>query len=190
MTEIMIMKTLGGALVPCDPQAAEFIQKLKVGAGVRAKVSKARNTFFHRKFFALLNHAFDAWEPVQKEYKGVAIQKNFDQFENSLFPASAGYSKVRSELGDIARKSGIRLEDLSFRQSEISSRGMTQVTMDAAVVGDYKSVIQFLNGVQRSPNLYEVDALVLATEKRLIRDIVALSVRQSGAKSGPRRVKA
>ena len=33
-----------------------------------------------------------------------------------------------------------------------------------AVVGDYKSVIQFLNGVQRSPNLYEVDALVLATE--------------------------
>ena len=41
---------------------------------------------------------------------------------------------------------------------------MTQVTMDAAVVGDYKSVIQFLNGVQRSPNLYEVDALVLATE--------------------------
>jgi len=93
-----------------------------------------------------------------------AIQKNFDLFENSLFPASAGYSKVRSELGDIARKSGIRLEDLSFRQSEISSRGMTQVTMDAAVVGDYKSVIQFLNGVQRSPNLYEVDALVLATE--------------------------
>jgi hypothetical protein len=25
-------------------------------------------------------------------------------------------------------------------------------------------VIQFLNGVQRSPNLYEVDALALATE--------------------------
>ena len=93
-----------------------------------------------------------------------AIQKNFDQFESSLFPASAGYSKVRSELGDIARKSGTHLEDLSFRQSEIPSRGVTQVTMDAAVSGDYKSVIQFLNGVQRSPNLYEVDALVLATE--------------------------
>jgi len=93
-----------------------------------------------------------------------AIQKNFDQIENSLFPASAGYSKVRSELGDIARKSGIHLEDLSFRQSEISSRGLTQVIVDATVVGDYKSVMQFLNGVQRSPNLYEVDALALATE--------------------------
>jgi Tfp pilus assembly protein PilO len=93
-----------------------------------------------------------------------AIQKNFDQFENSLFPASAGYSKVRSELGDIARKSGIHLEDLSFRQSEIPNRGMTQLIVDATVAGDYKSVIKFLNGVQRSPNLYEVDALALATE--------------------------
>ena len=93
-----------------------------------------------------------------------AIQKNFDQFENSLFPASAGYSNVRSELGDIARKSGIQLADLGFRQSEIPSRGMTQVIVDATVVGNYKSVIQFLNGIQRSPNLYEVDALALATE--------------------------
>jgi len=93
-----------------------------------------------------------------------AIQKNFDQFEASLFPASSGYSKVRSELGDIARKYGIHLEDLSFRQSEIPSRGMTQVLVDATVVGDYKNVIQFLNGVQRSPDLYEVDALALATE--------------------------
>jgi Tfp pilus assembly protein PilO len=93
-----------------------------------------------------------------------AIQKNFDQIENSLFPASAGYSKVRSELGDIGRKSGIQLEDLSFRPSKIPSRGMTQVMVDATVVGDYKSVMLFLNGVQRSPNLYEVDALALATE--------------------------
>jgi Tfp pilus assembly protein PilO len=93
-----------------------------------------------------------------------AIQKNFDQFENSLFPASAGYSNVRSELGGIARKSGIQLADFSFRQSEIPSRGMTQVVVDVTVVGDYQSVIQFLNGVQRSPNLYVVDALALATD--------------------------
>jgi Tfp pilus assembly protein PilO len=93
-----------------------------------------------------------------------AIQKNFDQFEHSLFPASSGYSAVRSELGEIARKAGIQLVDLSFRQAEISNRGMTQVIVDSTVDGDYKNVIHFLNGVQRSPNLYEVDALALATE--------------------------
>jgi len=93
-----------------------------------------------------------------------AIQKNFDQFEHSLFPASSGYSAVRSELGEIARKAGIQLVDLSFRQAEIANRGMTQVIVDSTVDGDYKNVIHFLNGVQRSPNLYEVDALALATE--------------------------
>jgi Tfp pilus assembly protein PilO len=93
-----------------------------------------------------------------------AIQKNFDQFENSLFPASSGYSAVTSELDGLAKKAGVQIEDHSFRPIEIVSRGMTQVLVDATVVGDYKNVIQFLNGVQRSPNLYEVDALVLATE--------------------------
>ena len=93
-----------------------------------------------------------------------AIQKNFDQFENSLFPASSGYSAVTSELDGLAKKAGIQIEDRSFRPTEILSRGMTQVTLDVTIAGDYKSVIQFLNGVQRSPNLYEVDALTLANE--------------------------
>jgi hypothetical protein len=41
---------------------------------------------------------------------------------------------------------------------------MTEVSIDATVNGDYKNVIQFLNGVQRSANLYEVDSLTLANE--------------------------
>jgi len=38
------------------------------------------------------------------------------------------------------------------------------VTIDTTVNGDYKSVIGFLNRVQRSANLYSVDALTLNTE--------------------------
>jgi type IV pilus assembly protein PilO len=93
-----------------------------------------------------------------------AIQKDCDRFEQSLFPASAGYSAVRSELGTTARKHGVQLDDLSFKQTEIPSRGMTEVTIDATVNGDYKSVISFLNGLQRSANLYAVDSLTLGTE--------------------------
>jgi hypothetical protein len=93
-----------------------------------------------------------------------AIQKDCDRFERSLFPARSGYSAVRSELGAIARKSGIKLEGISFKPTEIPSRGMTEVSIDATVNGDYKSVIGFLNGLQRSANLFEVDALTLASE--------------------------
>jgi cephalosporin-C deacetylase-like acetyl esterase len=38
------------------------------------------------------------------------------------------------------------------------------VTIDATVDGDYKNVIEFLNSLQRSSSLYEVDSLTLATE--------------------------
>lgn len=93
-----------------------------------------------------------------------AIQKDCDRFEQALFPARSGYSAVRSELGAVAKKSGIQLEDLSFKPTEIANRGMTEIVIDATVDGNYKSVIGFLNGLQRSSNLYAVDALSLAPE--------------------------
>jgi len=93
-----------------------------------------------------------------------ATQKECDFFERSLFPASSGYSAVRSELGAMAGKSGIQLEDLAFKRTEISSRGITEVAVDATVNGNYKSVIVFLNALQRSPNLYAVDTLTLASD--------------------------
>jgi Tfp pilus assembly protein PilO len=93
-----------------------------------------------------------------------AIQKDCDQFEKSLFPASSGYSAVTAELDGLARKAGIQIEDRGFRSTEIADRKMKEVLIDATVNGDYRSVVQFLNNVQRSANLYEVDALALATE--------------------------
>jgi type IV pilus assembly protein PilO len=93
-----------------------------------------------------------------------AIQKDCERFEQSLFPASTGDSAVRADLGAIARKSGSRLADLGFKPTEIASRGMTEVVIDATVDGDYKSVIGFLNGLQRSNNHYVVDSLTLASD--------------------------
>jgi hypothetical protein len=36
--------------------------------------------------------------------------------------------------------------------------------MDATVSGDYKNVVEFLNGIQRSNSMYEIDSLNLASE--------------------------
>jgi hypothetical protein len=110
----------------------------------------------------LLKKSIDSAQKIRDNIP--AIQKDCEHFERSLFPASAGYSAVRSELGEAAKKSGIYIEDMSFKQAEILSRGMTEVTIDTTVNGDYKSVIGFLNRVQRSANLYSVDALTLNTE--------------------------
>jgi Tfp pilus assembly protein PilO len=118
--------------------------------------------------FALETRQLDVRKADNKRAEDIrsripAIQAKFDQIEKSFPPASSGYSAVRTELGEIGKKSGIQMEDLSFKQAEISNRGMTEVLIDATINGDYKSVIHFLNGVQRSTN-YEVDNLTLATD--------------------------
>lgn len=101
MTEIVLLKTASGALMPADPQAAEYIAKLKLGGGVRAKVVKQNNIAFHRKLMALFNVAFDAWEPGEKQYKGLVIAKNFDQFRNDLTVLAGYYETTVTLKGDV-----------------------------------------------------------------------------------------
>jgi hypothetical protein len=61
MSELLVTKTQGGTLAPADQQAADYIARLKLGEVVKVKATRARNPGHHRKFFALLNLAYDAW---------------------------------------------------------------------------------------------------------------------------------
>lgn len=92
-------------------------------------------------------------------------QHDCEKFEHMLLPASTGYSSVLSELRDIAKKSGVRPPDVGFKPTPVSSRGLIEVVIESTIEGDYKNVILFLNGLQRSANIYEVESLALAPQK-------------------------
>lgn len=100
MKEIVLTKVAGGVLAPIDPQAAEYIAKLKTGAAVRATVKQQRNPRFHRKFMALLNLAFDAWEPAEATYKGQIVGKNFDQFRRDVTILAGHYEMAVNLKGE------------------------------------------------------------------------------------------
>jgi len=87
-----------------------------------------------------------------------------DRFEASLLPASSGGSAVTSELDELAKKSGLRIENLAFHHKELTGRNLTEVELDAFVSGDYANIVKFMNGLQRSRNSYAVDSLGLQTE--------------------------
>jgi Tfp pilus assembly protein PilO len=87
------------------------------------------------------------------------IQKDCDAFEHSLFPESTGYSTVSAELGSIAAKSGLRLNSRALNPKAVKGRDLTELTIDAQVTGDYRGVVRFLNGLQRSSNFYAVEGL-------------------------------
>jgi Tfp pilus assembly protein PilO len=88
-----------------------------------------------------------------------AIQKDCDAFEESFFSASSGYSTVSAELGTIAGKSGLRLDSNAFKSKNVKGTNLIELEIDAQVTGDYRGVVRFLNGLQRSSSYYAVQAL-------------------------------
>jgi type IV pilus assembly protein PilO len=150
---------LGGVILLVLTDVALAAYSWRLSSAPRApREQLAVETTQHNILKADIKRAQDIRENIP------AIQKDCDQFEQSLFPASSHNSSIRAELGTIAKKNGIQLEDLNFKETKIANRGMTEVAIDATVNGDYKSVVGFLNGLQRSSNLYEVDSLSLASE--------------------------
>ena len=53
-----------GGLAAADAATEEALRKIKTGSVVECDIVKKRNPRFHRKFFALLNFAYDQWEPT------------------------------------------------------------------------------------------------------------------------------
>lgn len=84
MADLYLIKTAGGQLAPADQAAVDALGKIKLGATVAVSMRQPRNIGHHRKLFALLNVAYESWEPEGKLYKGEPVAKNFDQFRNDI----------------------------------------------------------------------------------------------------------
>lgn len=91
----MLLRTPQG-FVPANDGEAEKCRKVKLGATVRADVAQVRNAAFHRKWFALVNIAFDVWsestEPQQ--YKGEMVTPSFERFRKDVTILAGHYKPV------------------------------------------------------------------------------------------------
>jgi len=111
MAEAVLFRTPSGALAPADEESRALIETLKVGAGVKAKLTRTRSLPFHRKGFALFKLAFDAWEPGDtKEYKGVVVAKDFDRFRKDITILAGFYKATYNVRGEVR----LEAESLSF----------------------------------------------------------------------------
>lgn len=100
-TDLTFIKTAGGQLAPADQHALEYVAKLPLGRPVLVNIIKHRNPAFHRKFFALLNLAYESWEPVDTQFKGERVQKNFEQFRNDVTVLAGHYDTTVTLRGDV-----------------------------------------------------------------------------------------
>ena len=110
MSEIFLRKLANGTLAGATEQDHDALKRFKLGATVRCEVKQMRNYEFHKKFFALLQFAFDQWsESEMPEYKGERVQPNFDRFRRDVtilagysYPVVAVNGEVRVEADSIS----------------------------------------------------------------------------------------
>ncbi|WP_109479175.1 DUF1367 family protein [Paraburkholderia sp. C35] len=100
--EVLLIKRPDGSFVPADAEQAELAAKLPVGKLIRSDLKRVRNPRFHRKFFALLQIGYEAWEPPPRFHKGYEVQSTFEQFRADV-TILAGYFDVSTRLNGSVR---------------------------------------------------------------------------------------
>jgi len=100
----------------------QTIKRMEPGEIIKFSFKKMRNGKFHRKFFALLNFAFDAWEPnrQRKTYKGIPVAKNFDRFRKDVIIQAGFYEQTFNLDGEMKLEaqsiSFANMDDLEFER--------------------------------------------------------------------------
>lgn len=89
-------------------------------------------------------------------------QKEYDAFYKTTFLSSQdGYSSIEADLTELASKAGLRTIGIQFEQKEVKGRGVTDVGITESVEGNYGSIVQFINGLERSKYFYLLKDLKL-----------------------------
>ncbi len=99
--ELILTKTTSGTLAPSDEEGVNTLAKLKIGEGVKVSIKRVNNVEFHRKLMALLTLGFEIWEPKEQTYKGMVVQKNFDQFRKDITILAGYYEPVINFKGEV-----------------------------------------------------------------------------------------
>ncbi len=92
------------------------------------------------------------------------VGKDCDAFyRGSFLDAATGYSRVEADLSAIASKAGVKTPGFGFKQKDLQERGVEEISITTSVTADYPQVMDFINGLERSKNLYLLDSLHLAS---------------------------
>lgn len=107
--EIHLVRTSTGLQAYCD-EDYEGLKKIKTGTVVRATIVRPRNIRFHRKFFAMLNAAWDCLTETQQ-----FNLRSKDTFREQLLITS-GYSEPLYDMN--GEKFVERARSISFAKMD------------------------------------------------------------------------
>ena len=121
-------KLPNGTLMPDDKGTVEWLAKIKTGDGVFGDFKRPRNYQLHKKWFVLVNYAFEMWEPGE----GMP-EKNFERFRQDMTILAGYFDHVPRIDGTI----DIVAQSISFAK-------MTQDTFDALYFATVDAVLKWV----------------------------------------------
>lgn len=87
-------------------------------------------------------------------------QKQIQTLQQTSMPVEREVSStVLAEVHRIADVSHVAAEGMSFKPDPKTHEGLRRVEMKVLVTGDYASVVQFINGIERSPIFFVIDGV-------------------------------
>ena len=97
--------------------------------------------------------------------KITASTQDADAFYTERLPYA--YSQVLSELGHLTQKSNVRLANVQYAQQPVLSgaNALTELHMDASVSGDYRPIVEFINGLERDKMFFLVNGINLSGQQ-------------------------
>ena len=132
--EAFFIKKANGSLFPASEEDAELLSKIKLGKTVKLTLTRTRNVKYHRKYFALLNLAFDYWTPPEKEVpvymRGQQPEKNLDTFRSDITILAGFYDATYRLNGDTK----LVAKSISFyNMSEDNFEKLFSATIDVVI---------------------------------------------------------
>ena len=130
----------GLTLTAKDTETAEQLAKVKDGSVILVNYSKPRNVQFHRKYFKLLNTAFEYWQPPDRT--------DFSE-RGDIFLASAGET-----LGSDALKDKLLAIFCNIFAKELKTglpivKNIDQFREDIIIISGFYEDVYRINGTVR-----------------------------------------
>lgn len=149
-----LRKLTGGVFRPDGEEDAEAMKMVPVGGVIKVEWHRPRNYQFHKKFFAMLQVGFDAWEPPEKEYKGLPVQKNFERFREDIIISAGFYDvavNIQGEVRAVAKSIsfGKMTEEEFGTLYNAVATVLLQKVLQNYTQADLDSVVEELSGFAR-----------------------------------------
>jgi type IV pilus assembly protein PilO len=89
-------------------------------------------------------------------------RRQLDDFLAKRIPPN--YSSIDARIGDLQVASGVRLSRVQYTQGAPAA-GLTEISMDAGISGDYPAIMRFINSIERDQTFFIIRAMSLTSQQ-------------------------